>query len=202
MLLGGETAEMPGMYHGKDYDLAGFAVGVVNEKKILDGSKIKTGDVLIGLHSSGLHSNGFSLARRVFTGPELRGDWGEKLLKPTKIYVKPVLKLVRAGLLKAAANITGGGFDENIPRSLPKNMGVVIDKKSWRVPAMFREIQKRGRIAEAEMFRTFNMGIGMTLVVSKIHLSKTTSLLKRSKVPYSVIGVTRKGQRKVELIHP
>ncbi|MFC1808697.1 phosphoribosylformylglycinamidine cyclo-ligase [Candidatus Omnitrophota bacterium] len=198
-LIGGETAEMPGLYKKDDYDLAGFSVGIVNQKKIIDGKKVKIGNRVIGLLSSGLHSNGYSLARKVFSQNELKSAWGKKLLTPTKIYVKPILKLTKANIVKAVAHITGGGFYENIPRALPKNKDVIIKKGSWKVPPLFKEIQSRGNISEKEMFRTFNMGVGMTVIVSKNHEKKVLNLLKKEGVSARTIGTIVKGTGKVLL---
>lgn len=165
ILLGGETAEMPGFYKKGEYDLAGFAVGIVEKEKIIDGKKIKPGDCIFGLPSSGLHSNGFSLVRMVFSERELR-KLSEELLKPTKIYTKEIL--FGAGrYAKGIAHITGGGFYDNIPRILPENCQAVIFKDSWQVPEIFSKIQRKGKISESEMFRVFNMGIGIVLISSE-----------------------------------
>lgn len=173
-LIGGETAEMPGFYPVDEYDLAGFAVGVVDKDKILDNSTMKEGDVVIALPSSGVHSNGFSLVRKVFaesdvTVPreELGGkSLGETLLAPTRIYVKPMLALFDKVTVKAVSHITGGGFYENIPRSIPKGFGAKIDKSSLRILPVFDLIAKEGGVPERDMFNTFNMGVGMSVVVS------------------------------------
>ncbi|KAL0011228.1 hypothetical protein SO802_006336 [Lithocarpus litseifolius] len=175
-LLGGETAEMPDFYEDGEYDLSGFAVGIVKKDSVIDGRDIAAGDVLIGLPSSGVHSNGFSLVRRVLTRSglslehKLPGEdvtLGEALMAPTVIYVKQVLDLISKGGIKGIAHITGGGFTDNIPRVFPKGLGAVIHNNSWEVPSVFKWIQEAGRIEDAEMRRTFNMGIGMVLVVSK-----------------------------------
>ncbi|KAM3700443.1 hypothetical protein ACJW31_05G098800 [Castanea mollissima] len=175
-LLGGETAEMPDFYADGEYDLSGFAVGIVKKDSVIDGRDIAAGDVLIGLPSSGIHSNGFSLVRRVLTRSglslehKLPGEdvtLGEALMAPTVIYVKQVLDLISKGGIKGIAHITGGGFTDNIPRVFPKGLGAVIHNNSWEVPSVFKWIQEAGRIEDAEMRRTFNMGIGMVLVVSK-----------------------------------
>lgn len=175
-LLGGETAEMPGMYSADEYDLAGFAVGVVDNDKIIDGSTIKKGDQIIGIASSGLHSNGFSLARKVFIDTlgldlnsqpnDLTQSLGAELLTPTRIYVKAILNLLRDFNIKGIAHITGGGLLENIPRILPQQCKAVIQRNSWEKPAIFEMLRLGGHIEEEEMYRTFNYGIGMTLVVS------------------------------------
>lgn len=175
-LLGGETAEMPDFYADGEYDLSGFAVGIVQKDSVIDGRDIAAGDVLIGLPSSGVHSNGFSLVRRVLTRSglslehKLPGEdvtLGEALMAPTVIYVKQVLDIISKGGIKGIAHITGGGFTDNIPRVFPKGLGAVINNNSWEVPSVFKWIQEAGRIEDAEMRRTFNMGIGMVLVVSK-----------------------------------
>ena len=196
-LVGGETAEMPGMYKPGDYDLAGFAVGVVDGAKMIDGRRTRAGHAVIGLKSSGLHSNGFSLARKVFSRKELAGQWGRKLLKPTTIYVKPVLKLTRAVDVLGIANITGGGFYDNIPRCLPGGVGLRIDRRAWPVPSLFREIQKRGNIDEAEMFRTFNMGIGMVAVVRAAQADKARRVLEAEKIRTCLLGEVVKGDGRV-----
>ncbi|TYH43402.1 hypothetical protein ES332_D11G126500v1 [Gossypium tomentosum] len=175
-LLGGETAEMPDFYAKGEYDLSGFAVGIVKKNSVIDGKNIVAGDVLIGLPSSGVHSNGFSLVRRVLahSGLSLKDQLpgaavtlGEALMAPTVIYVKQVLDIIGKGGVKGIAHITGGGFTDNIPRVFPEGLGAVIYKDSWNVPAVFKWIQQAGKIEDAEMSRTFNMGIGMVLVVSK-----------------------------------
>ena len=175
-LLGGETAEMPGMYHNDDYDLAGFSVGIVDNEKIIDGSSITKGDHVIGIASTGLHSNGFSLARKVLLEtmnldlhaiPEgFDKPLGEILLTPTRIYVKSILNLIRDFEIKGIAHITGGGLIENIPRVLPKHCKAVIKKDSWEKPQIFEMLRAGGNIPEEEMYRTFNYGIGMVLIVS------------------------------------
>ncbi|KAK2982477.1 hypothetical protein RJ640_026320 [Escallonia rubra] len=175
-LLGGETAEMPDFYADGEYDLSGFAVGIVEKDSVIDGKNIMVGDVLIGLPSSGVHSNGFSLVRRVLARSgfalkdQLPGEsvsLGEALMAPTVIYVKQVLDIISKGGVKGIAHITGGGFTDNIPRVFPKGLGAVIYKESWVVPPVFKWIQEAGKVEAAEMMRTFNMGIGMVLVVSK-----------------------------------
>jgi len=175
-LLGGETAEMPGMYTGGEYDLAGFAVGVVDNDKIIDGSSITKGDLVIGIASSGLHSNGFSLARKIFLETlqldlasqpnDLDNSLGQVLLTPTRIYVKSILNLIRDFNIKGIAHITGGGLLENIPRILPHHCKAIIERNSWEKPAIFEMLRQGGNIPEDEMYRTFNYGIGMVLVVS------------------------------------
>lgn len=174
-LIGGETAEMPGFYPEDEYDIAGFAVGVVNRDKIIDGSSIKPGDVVIGLPSTGLHSNGFSLARKVLLEmaglkpeefvPELGGKVGEIMLTPTRIYVKDVLPLITKYRIKGMAHITGGGLIENLPRVFPEGVQADINLTTWQVPAVFKLIQKLGSVEEEEMYRVFNMGVGFSLIV-------------------------------------
>jgi len=175
-LLGGETAEMPGMYADGDYDLAGFTVGVVDKDRVIDGSTVTKGDKVIGIASSGLHSNGYSLARKILldtmqlpldeVAPGLDKPLGEELLTPTRIYVKSVLNLIRDFSIKGIAHITGGGLLENLPRTLPKYCKARIDKNSWDKPAIFELLRDGGQIEETEMYRTFNYGIGMVLIVS------------------------------------
>jgi phosphoribosylformylglycinamidine cyclo-ligase len=172
-LIGGETAEMPGMYAEGEYDLAGFAVGVVEKSAIIDGRGIAAGDVVLGLASSGAHSNGYSLVRRILerSKPDLRADFhgrslGEALLEPTRIYVKPVLALMKEVRVKGLAHITGGGLTENLPRVLPEKVKAVISHSSWKRPPLFEWLQREGKVAEEEMLRVFNCGIGMTVVVS------------------------------------
>ncbi len=197
-LIGGETAEMPGFYPVDEYDLAGFSVGVVDKAKILDNKTMKEGDVVIALPSSGVHSNGFSLVRKVFDIEnadiktpleELGGkSLGETLLTPTKIYVKPMLKLFEEVQVKAVSHITGGGFFENIPRSIPKGLGAKINKADVRVLPIFKLIQKAGNIAERDMFNTFNMGVGMSVVVAKADADKALSVLKAAGEDAYVLG--------------
>ncbi len=186
-LVGGETAEMPGFYPVDEYDVAGFSVGIVDKKKIIDGSTLAFGDVLIGLPSSGVHSNGFSLVRKVFgidektiynEYPELDKPLGETLLTPTKIYVKPILDLISKVEVKAISHITGGGFYENIPRMLKDGMTAKINKDSVPVLPIFKVIQRVGNIPEHDMFNTFNMGIGMIVAVSKENADKTVETLR------------------------
>jgi len=183
-LIGGETAEMPDMYARGDYDLAGFCVGVVEKDRLLDGAGIRPGDALIGLASSGPHSNGYSLIRKILnvTGATLdtRVDGSplaDLLLIPTRIYVKPVLQLLSRFPLKAMAHITGGGLPENLPRVLPRGTRAVIDTASWRRPAVFRWLQERGGVSDKEMLRTFNCGVGMVLCLSAEHADEATRLL-------------------------
>lgn len=171
-LIGGETAEMPGFYAEDEYDIAGFSVGVVNRNQLIDGSKIQAGDVLIGLASTGLHSNGYSLARKIFETtpldqvfPELGEALGEALLRPTRIYVKSILPLLPGGEILGMAHITGGGLTDNIPRVLPPGLGVRIDTSTWEHPPIFTLLQRLGDVAWPEMYRTFNMGVGFVIIV-------------------------------------
>jgi phosphoribosylformylglycinamidine cyclo-ligase len=189
-LIGGETAEMPGLYDQNEYDLAGFAVGAAEKSKLITGETIQPGDVLIGLSSSGIHSNGYSLVRKVFFNDakwpltkyvdELGCTLGEELLKPTKIYVKPILAALKKFNLKGLAHITGGGFIENIPRMLPDGLGVKIKENSWPVPPVFHLISKLGQIESKEMYNVFNMGIGMVIAVSKEEAPGLLELLSQS----------------------
>jgi phosphoribosylformylglycinamidine cyclo-ligase len=172
-LVGGETAEMPGMYQADDYDVAGFSVGIIDQDRIIDGKNVKPGDVILGLASSGPHSNGYSLIRKIIADknhdlhqPFAGSTLGAVLLTPTKIYVRSLLPLANAGLLKACAHITGGGFIENIPRVLPENVTVIINQSAWTQPEIFAWLQQEGNISDHEMYRTFNCGIGMVLCVA------------------------------------
>jgi phosphoribosylformylglycinamidine cyclo-ligase len=196
-LIGGETAELPGLYEPGKWDLAGFCVGLVDAGKIIDGCRCRPGDKVIGLASSGLHSNGYSLARRVFTEKELRGDWGRQLLKPTKIYTPVVLQALKKIEIKAMAHITGGGFYDNIPRVIPEGLQVRIKRGSWPVPRLFKEIQRRGEIADREMFRTLNMGVGLVAVVAKKDAEAAVRLLEKLGEKAWVIGELVKGQHEV-----
>ncbi len=206
-LIGGETAEMPGFYPIDEYDLAGFSVGVVDKSKVLDNSAVKEGDVIIGLPSSGVHSNGFSLVRKVFDienadikSPvaELNGkSILETLLTPTKIYVNPMLSLFEKVTVKAVSHITGGGFYENIPRSLPDGFGAKIDRSAVRVLPIFDLIAKTGNISERDMFNTFNMGVGMSLVVSADEAETALASLKESGEDAYIIGEIVKSEDKV-----
>lgn len=211
-LIGGETAQMPGMYKPGEYDIAGFCVGIVEKKNIIDGSKIKSGDLIIGLASSGLHSNGFSLVRKVFSQNELK-RLSKELLKPTRIYVKPVLSLLhptpylprrQASILHAAikgiSHITGGAFYDKISRILPKNVNAMIYQDSWLIPKIFQIIQKKGKIKTKEMFHTFNMGIGMVLVVEPKDVRPVILKLRKLKVCSGIIGEVIKGKGEVEIV--
>ncbi len=208
-LIGGETAEMPGFYPEDEYDLAGFTVGVVDKDKILDNTKMTEGDVIIALPSSGVHSNGFSLVRKVFdvensniTKPvaELSGkSVCETLLTPTRIYVKPMLSLFDKVTVKGVSHITGGGFYENIPRSLPSGLGARIEKKAVKVLPIFDLIAKTGNIPERDMFNTFNMGVGMSIVVSKNDADKALEVLRAAGEDAYIIGEVRNSEESVEI---
>ena len=209
-LIGGETAEMPGFYPADEYDLAGFSVGVVDKKAIIDNSSMAKGDVVIALPSSGVHSNGFSLVRKVFdvenkdikTPLESLGgkSIGETLLTPTMIYVKPMLALFQAVTVKGVSHITGGGFYENIPRSIPDGLGAVIDRSAVRILPIFELIQKTGSIPERDMFNTFNMGVGMSIVVAPEDVDKSLEILKAAGEEPYVIGSIVKSDDKIEIV--
>ncbi len=202
-LIGGETAEHPGLMPEEEYDLAGFAVGVVDKSEVIDNTAMKEGDLMLALPSSGVHSNGFSLVRKVLdvencdlTAPvaELGGKGlGETLLTPTEIYVKPVLALLKEVTVRGISHITGGGFYENMPRSIPKGLGVVIDRGAVRVPPIFGLIQKRGNISEHDMFNTFNMGVGMSVVVAREDAVRAIDVLKANGVDAYIIGKIVRG---------
>ena len=194
-LVGGETAEMPGMYHEGDYDLAGFCVGVVEKSEVIDGTAVKTGDTLIALSSSGAHSNGYSLIRKVLevsgANPAdlLEGkSLSEHLLAPTKIYVKSILQLIKQTEVHAIAHLTGGGFWENIPRVLPANTKAVIDESSWQWPAIFNWLQEKGNISRYEMYRTFNCGVGMVIALPEKEVETALALLEQAGEKAWVIG--------------
>ena len=178
-LIGGETAEMPGMYPEGEYDLAGFCVGVVEKARIIDGKTIQPGDALLGLASSGAHSNGYSLIRRILGDDKPNSGLADSLMEPTRIYVKPLLKLMAAVKVKGLAHITGGGLIGNVPRMLPQGMRAVMRKKMWPRPELFNLLQKNGNVAEDEMHRVFNCGIGMVICVAREHVAAATMLLKR-----------------------
>ena len=208
-LVGGETAEMPGFYPENEYDLAGFSVGVVDRSKIFEPDTVQAGDVLIGLPSSGVHSNGFSLVRKVL-GVEkgslklycedLRMTLGEALLMPTKIYVKPVLKLAETVIVKAASHITGGGFYENIPRSLPEGLTACIQKSTLDTSPLFDRIARAGKIPARDMYNTFNMGIGMVVTVSPDEADEAVRVLNDCGEKARIIGEIIKGEERVRLI--
>ena len=189
-LVGGETAEMPGMYEGEDYDLAGFCVGVVEKDEIIDGSKVGAGDVLIGLASSGPHSNGYSLIRKIIevSGTRVDTKLGEALLAPTRIYVKPLLQLIQQSRVHALSHITGGGLLENIPRVLPETCKAVIDTRAWQMPEVFTWLQQTGKVASREMYRTFNCGVGMVVVVPANAQEQALALLRQAGETATVIG--------------
>ena len=208
-LIGGETAEMPGFYPPDEYDLAGFAVGIVDRQKIIDNTKMRAGDVMIALPSSGVHSNGFSLVRKALDvehadikSPvaELGGkSLGETLLTPTKIYVKPIIALLKKINVRGISHITGGGFYENIPRSIPDGLGVAIDKSAVRTLPIFGIIAKAGNIPERDMFNTFNMGVGMSVTVPKDEADAAISILKASGEDAYVIGEIRNSNEKITI---
>jgi phosphoribosylformylglycinamidine cyclo-ligase len=202
-LIGGETAEMPGFYDENEYDIAGFAVGIVDRAKIIDGSKIKEGDSVIGIASSGIHSNGFSLVRKIFRPTagsisevidSLGITLGEALLTPTKIYVKPVLDLIRKTQVNGIANITGGGFFENIPRMFPKGLTAKISRGTWDVLPVFDLIQKNGNVSPEDMFGTFNMGLGMVIAVPQGSENEALRILRENGEKAYVIGQAVKGE--------
>lgn len=186
-LIGGETAEMPGMYPSGEYDLAGFAVGIVEKEHIINGSTITEGDVVIGLASSGAHSNGYSLIRKIIENNaiDLSVDFngralGDVIMTPTRIYVKPLLQLIKQLPVKGMAHITGGGLVENLPRILPEKMSAILQKDSWTIPPLFQWLQQQGNVADSEMFRVFNCGIGMALIVAPQHAVNTLKILQAS----------------------
>ncbi|MDR1928921.1 MAG: phosphoribosylformylglycinamidine cyclo-ligase [Endomicrobium sp.] len=199
-LIGGETAEMPGFYKNGEYDLVGFSVGMVKKGKEIDGTKIKPGDVIIGLTSSGPHSNGYSLIRNIFSDIELK-EYSQQLLMPTKIYVKEVLMAIikfntRKANIVGIAHITGGSFYNKIPRILPNHVRAVIKKNSWEIPKIFKIIQKKGNVSDDEIYRTFNMGIGMVLIVRNNVAFQINRFLSGSKI----IGYIKSGKRGIEFI--
>lgn len=208
-LIGGETAEMPGFYPEEEYDLAGFAVGVVDEKDLITGKEVKEGDVLIGIASSGVHSNGFSLVRKVFEMTpenlnsyyeELGSTLGEALIAPTKIYVRTLKEVKQAGVrIKACSHITGGGFYENIPRMLPEGIRAVIRRDSYEVPAIFQLLQKKGGIAEEMMYNTYNMGIGMIVAVDEKDAQNTMEAIQKAGERPYLLGRTELGETGVVL---
>ena len=198
-LVGGETAEMPAFYGRGEYDLAGFCVGAVERNRIIDGTNMKAGDIVVGLESNGLHSNGYSLVRKVFSRPELKA-LSKELLRPTRIYVKPVLELKRKIRIKGIAHITGGAFLEKIPRIVPKDKRLVIVKGSWAIPEIFMRIQAKGKIAEKEMFRTFNMGLGMVIVIRPEDFRAAKKVFDRYRIKSWVVGSIEKGRGEVKII--
>ena len=205
-LIGGETAEMPGFYPVDEYDLAGFCVGIVDKKKIINNKTIEIGDKVIGLKSSGVHSNGFSLVRKVFdVNKENLNEYieslgctvGEALLEPTKIYVKPILKLIEQVKVKGISHITGGGFYENMPRMLREGVALKIDKNSYEVPPIFKLIAERGNIPERDMYNTFNMGIGMAVIVPESEVEKSLEILKEAGEEAYLIGEVIAGNKEI-----
>jgi phosphoribosylformylglycinamidine cyclo-ligase len=209
-LLGGETAEMPGLYLGGEFDLAGCIVGMVDRAKIVDGSKVEPGDALIGLASDGLHTNGFSLVRHIFFDqlkmradqevPELGGVLGDVLLTPHRCYANPVHAIMNEFEVRGMAHITGGGFYDNIPRALPEDCQAVVYRRNWEVPALFRLIQELGNVAEPEMYRTFNMGVGYVLIVPREQATTIISRLAELGEQASLIGEVRKGSRETQVL--
>ncbi|MBM7616021.1 phosphoribosylformylglycinamidine cyclo-ligase [Alkaliphilus hydrothermalis] len=208
-LIGGETAEMPGFYADGEYDVAGFAVGIVDQSKLITGANIEAGDVIIGLPSSGIHSNGYSLVRKLFFDVKkcsvdnkidgLEKTLGEELLTPTKIYVKPVLELLKQIEVKGLVHITGGGFYENIPRILPEGVDASIQLGSWEIPAIFSVIQEMGNVEMDEMYKTFNMGVGMMMVVKKADTERVLEIMNNLGEKAYIIGEITEGQRQVVL---
>ena len=209
-LIGGETAEMPGFYPEDEYDLAGYSTGIVDKRRIIDNRETKPGDVLIALPSSGVHSNGFSLVRKVFDveNADLKApcealgglSLGEALLTPTRIYVKPVLALLKQVRVRGISHITGGGFYENIPRSIPDGLGAEIEKASVRVLPIFRLIAERGGISERDMFNTFNMGVGMSITVAAEDAEKALAVLREQGEDAYVIGRIVESGEKIRII--
>jgi len=207
-LIGGETAEMPGFYPVDEYDVAGFAVGIVDRKKIIDGKKIKAGDKLIGISSSGIHSNGYSLVRKVLAptveklSEEVKAlgtTLGEELLKPTRIYVKTILDLKDKFEIKGISHITGGGFYENMPRMLPEGLGIKVKKGTWPILPIFDLLQSLGNISEKDMFNTFNMGIGMAIAVDREIADEVVAYLNKDKENAYIIGEIVRGKSEVEI---
>ena len=205
-LIGGETAEMPGFYPVDEYDLAGFCVGIVDKKKIINNKTIEIGDKVIGLKSSGVHSNGFSLVRKVFeVNKENLNEYveslgctvGEALLKPTKIYVKPILKLIEQVKVKGISHITGGGFYENMPRMLREGVALKIDKNSYEVPPIFKLIAEKGNIPDRDMYNSFNMGIGMAVIVPESEVEKSLEILKQAGEEAYLIGEVIAGNKEI-----
>lgn len=209
-ILGGETAELADMYLDGEYDLAGFAVGLVEKSKMINGSKVKPGDRIIGIASSGLHSNGYTLARKILfeeaklNPKDYSEDFGKKLgevlLTPTKIYVKPILNLIKKFDVRAIAHITGGGIPENLARVLPKNGQAVIEMSAWQIPQLFRVIRRIGKVDQKEMYKTFNMGIGMIVIVPEKQAEKAMAYLKTQGEKTYMLGMIEKGKREVIII--
>jgi phosphoribosylformylglycinamidine cyclo-ligase len=206
-LVGGETAEMPGMYHGDDYDLAGFCVGIVEKDAIIDGSRTAAGDIVLGLPSSGPHSNGFSMIRKILqvSGADLETDLdgialGDRLMAPTRIYVKALLKLVGALPVHGLSHITGGGLVDNIPRVIPDGLEVILERRAWRREPVFEWLQHAGRVADQEMYRVFNCGIGMTIQVAAKDADRAASILREAGQEAVVIGEVKSGTRGVVIV--
>jgi phosphoribosylformylglycinamidine cyclo-ligase len=206
-LVGGETAEMPSMYHGADYDLAGFCVGIVEKDAIIDGSKTRAGDVVLGLPSSGAHSNGFSLIRKILqiSGADIHADLQgtsiiDRLMMPTQIYVKPLLRLMREVPVHGLSHITGGGLLDNIPRVLPEGLEAVLEKKSWQRNVVFDWLQHEGKVQDAEMYRVFNCGIGMTIHLAPGDAARAIGILSDAGQEARVIGEVRAGTRGVVIV--
>lgn len=200
ILLGGETAEMPDLYPKGEFELVGFCLGVVDKGRIIDGRFIKPGDIVLGIQSSGLHSNGFSLVRKLFTKDAMKTAFLKKeLLKPTIIYAKVISGLLKKVDIKGIANITGGGFYGNIPRILPANTSVRIDKNCWQAPSIFKLIQKKGNLSDKEMYRTFNMGIGMVLILRRKDVTEAKRILSKFKLKSWIIGEVARGKKSVTI---
>ena len=198
-LIGGETAEMPGMYSPGEYDLAGFCVGIADRKDIIDGSVIKKDDIILGLESSGPHSNGYSLIRKVFTSRET-ARLKSRLLEPTRLYTQPLLAVQRKVRLKGIAHITGGAYEDKVSRIIPKGLCAVIRKNAWHVPEIFTIMQQRGNIKDCEMYRVFNMGIGMVVVLAREDVKRAQETLNGFKIKTWVIGEIVKGKQRVKLV--
>lgn len=203
-LIGGETAEMPGLYGETEYDLAGFSVGIVEKSKLITGDKITEGDVIIGLSSSGLHSNGFSLVRKVLLEEnkldlheiygQLEKPLGEEMLTPTRIYVRPILHVLKHFEIKGLSHITGGGFYENIPRVLPEGLAAEIDFGSWSIPPIFELVKQKGKLTDEDMFSTFNMGVGMVMIISNDHAASVIKELEQLGETAYIIGRVQSGE--------
>jgi phosphoribosylformylglycinamidine cyclo-ligase len=198
-LIGGETAEMPGMYSPGEYDLAGFCVGIADRKDIIDGSLIRKGDIVMGLESSGPHSNGYSLIRKVFTDKQA-GQLKRRLLQPTMLYTKALLTVQAKIRLKGIAHITGGAYEDKVSRVIPKGLCAFIRKNAWQVPDIFKLIQKQGNIKDSEMYRVFNMGIGMVVVLSRKNIEQAEKILSGLGIKAWVIGEIMQGKQRVKLV--
>lgn len=206
-LVGGETAEMPGMYHGEDYDLAGFCVGIVEKDSIIDGSRTVAGDVVLGLPSSGPHSNGFSMIRKILqvSGADLSEDLDgvsliDRLMAPTRIYVKPLLTLLQTVPVHGLSHITGGGLVDNIPRVVPDHLEVILERKAWRRDSVFEWLQSQGDVADHEMYRVFNCGIGMTIQVAAADVDRAIAILRDAGQEALIIGEVKSGSRGVVIV--